>query len=288
MDPVVVHVIVKGSQAEIVNGLPGLTSISLIYLSNLRHKDPPSIQLQVSAKEDPAIAQIGPLIANALAATEAEMASLTKPSVAVSYSRGTASELFKRSVIVQTDYGVYCCKPAEKSPPGCAGSEPQGSAKTPSPVAVKGEATYSNTPLTRYTFHAGAGIFVGPLHGDPPAKVDSNTYVSDPVNRAITFAGVAIHKKFDSTAAIPTRAEKIAFITAAVLTPAAGLYAGPSVGWRGFAFTGGYAAIWVHNAPMGSKLGDPVKPESDGGPKEQLVLRPAHGIVVGATYVFGS
>ena len=112
--------------------------------------------------------------------------------------------------------------------------------------------------------------------------IDSGSFVSDPMPRAATLAGITWHAKFDSTTPEPTPAERHGFFTGAVLTPSAGVAAGYSYGWRGFSLLGGFGVIWVKSADKNDRVNTAV------GDTEALVLRPAYGFLFGGSYTFGS
>jgi hypothetical protein len=98
------------------------------------------------------------------------------------------------------------------------------------------------------------------------------------------MVGAAFHWRFDPMAAVPGFWEKFAIVGAATVTPAGGLYVGPSFGWRGFSVTAGRVWMWFRSPPAGFSLGDEVKKR---GNEEQLVYGGVRAWMVGATYVFG-
>lgn len=147
-------------------------------------------------------------------------------------------------------------------------------------VPVK--ATYTNTPLSALTFSTLAGALVGTVNGPERMKVDSGSYASDPLGRAVTMVTLMFHKPFDSTLSEMSRAERWAGYAGAVLTPAAGIGAGVSIGIiRGLSANVGYAWVWVPTSANGAPAGTAVP--SDG---KQLIHKMNHGLFVGGGYVF--
>jgi hypothetical protein len=178
---------------------------------------------------------------------------------------------FKRSTITESDFIERTIDGKEKR----------------EPVEYAGEIALSNVPRSWVQLQAGVGLLTGKLHGAIPAKIEDDAYVSDPIGRTATIAGASFHAPFDATTPQASPAERIGFVAGAVLTPAAGIYLGPSFGWRGFSLTVGSAWMWVHTPADSFAVGDDVKKKADGGPEEQLKYGRVRAWLIGGTYVFG-
>jgi hypothetical protein len=137
------------------------------------------------------------------------------------------------------------------------------------------------TGPVEFTF--GTGVLVGDLYGDANVKVDDYVYITDPIGRGLTTAGIAIHlKKYDRTRPSPTLAERFAVLAGGTITPAGGLALG--VSWmlvRGVAVNAGVASLLVHRAKDGLGIGAVARPLQS--PFETGV---SHAWFLGANYTF--
>ena len=274
-EPVILHMLLKvdGLVIREVSALPGVRALSWVYLTD-DEQDVPRIQIRSTAVENPLIGQIGPLI-EAAAGGFPQRSSLTAgnppPTFPVIAWRADDVQLpFKRATIAETDFVSQMVK--EKGEPAKA-------------KQVSADVEFSNVPPSYITVHAGIG-WLGGFSGAKPAKIDDDKYISDPLNRVATIAGVALHLPFDSTTPTPTFKERLGLVVAGVVTPAGGWYIGPSYGWRGFSVTAGLASMWVHTTPADFKIGGSVKP-NDSGDVDQLVFGKVRAWMIGGTYVFG-
>jgi hypothetical protein len=120
------------------------------------------------------------------------------------------------------------------------------------------------------------------VRGAQRSTVEDGAYTSNPIARAATLAGVTLHMPYDSTLPAPSTRERVGFMVGAILTPAAGIYVGPTAGWRGFSITVGLGTVWVETTPDDKKIGDAVVTTGD-----QLVHKPARMLMIGGSYVFG-
>lgn len=260
--PVIVHLLFDTTQKAVLDRstLLGVGEATWVFLSD-DVSDKAVVQLVTTPGQNPILGQLGKLVSTVVPKFHADAAPPPAPAqtfpIGISVSHATALPS-KRGTIAETDYVSYA------------------------KAQVDGSATFNDQPLTWLTVNAGAGFFAGKTHGATRAKIDSKTYVSDPLARAATYAGVTFHAPFDSSLPSPSRAERCGIVLAAVLTPAAGVYAGPTCGWRGLSFTVGWAELWI-NVPPGSKqINDPVEGQ------EKLASGRAGRILISATYAFGS
>ncbi len=269
--PTIVRVILRrdGEVVSETSGFTGVEKATWVYLAGTQ-ADVARIQLIVTPLENPLIAQLGPFAAavagggaklmmeGTSAATERKLDMFVSVArdVAIPFKRATISE----SAFVSTVY---------KS----------------SGVELSQDTSFSNVPSSMITLHAGVGVLTGRLNGAKPAKVEDSKYVSDPLNRAATLAGVAVHFPFDSAAPEPSWQERLALVFGAVLTPAAGVYVGPSFGWRGFSLTAGRAWMWAHTTPDGFSIGEDAT-KKEGTKAGELAYGKVSAWMIGGTYVF--
>ena len=147
-------------------------------------------------------------------------------------------------------------------------------------VAVS--ATFANTPRRKVALSTVAGGLIGSVKGPERMKVESGAYASDPLGRAVTMAAVMFHKPFDSTLSNMSVAERLAGYLGAVLTPAAGVGAGVSIGIiRGLSANVGYAWVWVPTSANGGAAGTAAPTGA-----RQLSHKMNHGWFIGGGYVF--
>lgn len=182
---------------------------------------------------------------------------------------------FQRASVLESGSLTVNCDPAGSS--AALAACPRG--KNALDVAIV--TTYAAVPKTRIDFTAVAGAVVGPYRGHLRMKVDAGRYASDPAAHGITMAAVAMHvRPYDSTLPAISMPERWSVLVGGVLTPAAGIGAGVSVGViRGFAINAGEMLIWV---PTGSSPGA-IAPDGS----NQLRHRYAYGTFVGASYRVG-
>ena len=272
--PVVLHVILqqKGEEVSALRSLPGISSATWIYLTD-DASDQLRMELVSTAVENPLIGQLGALAGKVIGALPMKFSSTQKqavapPSQAMRFSRAVNVNLpFKRGSVTETLY-------VQRTVGG-------------KPVQYDAKTVFENVPSSWLTLHAGVGVLTGTLHGASPAKVEDDNYASEPLKRAATLAGVAFHSPFDSTSPAPTWEERVGFVTAAVITPAVGIYLGPSIGWRSFSFTFGPAWMWTPSPPPDLKIGDEVRKPAAGSNEQQLVLGRVRALLIGGTYTFG-
>jgi hypothetical protein len=150
-------------------------------------------------------------------------------------------------------------------------------------VKVAVSTTYSNAPWTRVDLTAVAGALIGKVYGAERMKVDDGKYASDPLDRTLAMAAVAIHPlPYDASLSEMSRRERISFLAGGVLTPAPGVGVGFSVGIiRNLAANVGWALMWVPTARGGASPGD-LAP-TDG---HQLSYKWSSGLFIGGGYVF--
>jgi hypothetical protein len=280
--PMIIHVVLhRTNDRHIyeVGGFRGIGSAAWVYLTDDK-SDEIKIQLFSKPGANPLAAQIGPLAAVILPVIPPRLISKAgvappppplpppPPTSTIYYSVVDNVRLpFKRSAISESDF-IQRGTGAEAKP-------------------LDGQSTFANTPYSWLTLQAGVGVLTGKLRGATPAKIDSGAYITDVIKRSATTAGVALHWRFDPTSPRASAAESTAIVIGAVLTPAAGFYVGPSIGWRGFSFTAGRTWMWVQTTPEGYSIGDAVKKPSEGGPNPQLVYRRLRTWMIGGIYVFG-
>jgi hypothetical protein len=259
--PVIVHLLFDATKGAVLNRstMLGVSAATWIFVTD-DPSDRAVIQLVTTPGQNPIFGQLGKLVSTVVPKIGGEKgdASSGKQLFAIGISVSDATALpSKRGTIAETDY--------------------VSSGKT----QVDGTATFDNQPLTWLTVNAGAGFFAGKPTGATRAKIDSKTYVSDPLARAATYAGVTFHAPFDASLPSPSFAERCGVVLSAVLTPAAGVYVGPTCGWRGLSFTVGWAEMWI-NVPPGSKqINDPVEGQ------EKLATGRTGRLLISATYAFG-
>jgi hypothetical protein len=288
--PSIIHVVLhRTSDKHIyeVGGFRGIGSAVWVYLTDDK-SDEIKIQLFSKPGTNPLAAQIGPLAAVILPVIPPRQVNkagvddlkgnpsllpppsppLPLPTSTIYYSVVDDVQLpFKRSAISESDF-IQRGTGSEAKP-------------------LDGQATFANTPYAWLTLQAGVGVLAGKLRGATPAKIDSGAYITDVMKRSATTAGVALHWRFDPTSPRAGAAERTALVIGGVLTPAAGIYVGPSIGWRGFSFTAGRTWMWVQTTPEGYSIGDAVKKPSEGGPNPQLVYGRLRTWMIGGIYVFG-
>lgn len=291
-DPEIVHILLRidGEQVQEVGGFPGVESVTWAYLTD-DATDVPRGQMFSKVLQNPLAGKVGPLVEKVVTNLPGTM---TRRSIGAVAPENLAGELEgdagKRPAKTVTVWTVPTTLPARRASVGADVylQRTVDGEKKPEQKEYAGEVTFANTPRSWVTLHAGFGVLTGKLRGASPAKIDEKEYVDDPLKRAATFVGGAFHLPFDSSSPVPTPAERVGLVTAALLTPAAGLYVGPSYGWRGFSLTAGVALLWVQTTPAGVAVGDAVKKPADGGPEKELVYKRSHALMIGGTYVFGS
>jgi len=259
----IVHLLYDGVNGQLLNRptLLGVGEVTWIYLSDEK-SDKLVVQLSSVASDNPILGQLGKLASTIVPKFHAS-AEQPPPALPQTFpifiSISSTTELpLKRGTITVTDF--------------------VGRDKT----QIDGTATFNNTPRTWMTVNAGAGVFAGKTVGAQQAKIDSKTYVSDPLARGATFAGVTFHAPYDGSQPKPDRAERIGFVVAAVLTPALGIYVGPSCGWRGLSLTAGWAEMWVNVPPKPKQINDPVEGQ------EKLGTGRTGRFLIAVSYAFGS
>jgi hypothetical protein len=309
--PALVHIVMEKSAEETrpLHDLLGHTTIHWLYITDDDCDETPVVELSVTKTVNPAIASAGALAKTIITAvpttgaahgpglasvahTESLMPSLPPPVPACSqnkpagdrvhlslgeaelpYDRGTVTEALYLRRILRNDDGQWLKDD---------GKTPATFEKDAGWAQVEGSAEFTSTPLSFVTFHAGAAILTGTISGARQMKIDSKTFVSDPMKRATTLAGVSWHLPFDGTEPSPSKKESIGLFTGAVLTPAVGVSIGGVYSWRGVGAFVGWGWMWVNTAPGNLIEGAAV---ADGA---TLVMKPASGLLLGATYTFGS
>jgi hypothetical protein len=238
--------------------LLGVGVATWIYASD-EPSDEAVVQLSSVSVQNPILGQLGKLastIVPKLPATEPSVRAAQTFPIFLSTSPPTPLPL-KRARITETD------------------------SVDRSGAQIEGTATFNNQPRTWLTVNAGAGAFAGKATGDAQTKIDNKTYVSDPLARGATFAGVTFHHPYDGSEPQPSRAERYGLVVAAVLTPALGVYVGPSYGWRGIALTAGWAEMFVNVPPTPNQIGDPVENH------DRLATGRAGRLLIAVSYAFG-
>ena len=256
----VVHLLYDATQTRIVEQftLLGVRDATWIFLSD-HEADKAVVQLMSVRVQNPVLGQLGKLVSTIVPKLPA--AGFLRPQGAfpVFVSMSSAAPLpFTRATVSETDF------------------VDAGTAQ------IDGSATFVNQPRTWLTVTAGAGVFAGPRAGDEQAAIENGMYVSDPLSRGGTIAGVTFHAPYDSSRPTPSRAERFGVVLAAVLTPALGVYVGPSYGWRGLAVTAGWAQMWIAVPPKPKQINDPVEDH------EQLATGTSGRWLIAVSYAFGS
>lgn len=258
--PAVVHLLYDAVRRTLLDHttLLGVDAATWIYASDER-SDTVIVQLSSTPVQNPILGQLGKLASTIVpklpAAGPQAQPERTSP-IFVSVSPRTPLP-FKRAIISETDFVDR------------AGTQ------------LTGTAAFDNQPRTWLVLHAGAGVFAGKAAGASPAKIEDHTYVSDPLSRGATFAGVTVHAPYDRSRPEPSRSERIGIVIAAVLTPSLGIFVGPSYGWRGISVTAGWAEMFVGAPSQGRQIGDPVEDH------EALATGRAGRVLIGVGYGFG-
>ena len=162
----------------------------------------------------------------------------------------------------------------------------QAAVAAPAPLQVTGSATIANAPLVHFRFMAFVGALVGQMYGGDQVtpNTTSKLYDANRVSRGMTMAAVAYSPvAFDSTSTAMSWAERFSVIAGPLLTPAAGVAGGISIGLiRGFALSGGMAWLVLGRGPDGQQAGDPL-------PATGRVLTSglSRSWFLGGNYVFG-
>ena len=141
------------------------------------------------------------------------------------------------------------------------------------------------TPIrTWISFTLVTSVLVGEFRGDERLKMDQYVYVSDPLSRGLTMAGVALHpKKYDNTESSPSAAERFAVLVGGVITPTGGVGIGASwMAARPVSLNAGLAVLLVNTAKDGKKALD--VPTDLASPLKTGV---AYAWLVGANYNLG-
>jgi hypothetical protein len=256
--PVVVHLLYDVTRRAVVERptLPGVDAATWIYLSD-EAAGRAVVQLFSTEVRDPVLGQLGKLASTIVPKFRGAAAppAQTFP-IFVSASPATALP-FKRATIAETDF--------------------IDEGKT----QADGSVAFANQPRTWLTVNAGAGVFSGTRTGDERAKIEGKTYVGDPLARGATFAGVTFHVPYDGSRPRASAAERLGVVVAAVLTPSFGIYAGPSLGWRGLALTAGWAVMWVNVPPPSKRIGDVADSH------ESLATGRTGRALIAVSYAFG-
>jgi hypothetical protein len=259
----VVHILYDATERAVRSqpALLGVDAATWIYFSDDKN-DRAVVQLSSLEVQNPILGQLGKLASTIVPKLPAA-ASLRPRGVVQTYpiygSVSPATPLpFRRATITESDFV------AENK------------------TQIDGSATFSNQPRTWLTVNAGAGGFVGKTTGPTPVTIDNKAYVSDPLARGATFAGVTFHAPYDAGATKPSRAEHFGVGVAAVLTPALGIFVGPSYGWRGLAVMAGWAEMLVDVPPAPKQVNDAVEDH------ERLATGRVGRALVAVSYAFGS
>jgi hypothetical protein len=258
--PVVVHLLYEAAQRVVLNQptLLGVDAATWMYLSDDR-AGKAIVQLSSVEVPNPILGQLGKLASTIVPKFRAAATPTPPQTFRIFFSASPATALpFRRATIAEADFIE------------------EGN------TAIDGSASFTNQPRTWLTVNAGAGAFVGRRTGAERAKVESKTYVSDPLPRGATFAGITVHAPYDGARPKPSPAERIGLVIAAVLTPAIGVYAGPSVGWRGLSLTAGWAVLWVDVPPAPKQVNDAVEGH------ERLATGRSGRALIAVSYAFGS
>ena len=267
-DPTLIHIPVRKKSDtawELITDLGGATSAVWMYLSD-DARDVPRTVLVSTKIEHPILAQLG---AFSKAVLEA-IPMVRPPSVTTSevhVRTATVVLPFRRSNIVESDYLQVAGTDAYKE--------------------ITGGVTLSNTPATWINLNAAAGVLTGRLRGAERVKVEDDKYASDPLPRTAVLVGATFHLPYDAGRPVPSARERVGLFLGVLVTPAAGFFAGPSVGWRGFALTAGYARMWIDTAPGGRTPGEAAVTGDDLVNGQQLVRGTTSALLIGGTYVFG-
>jgi hypothetical protein len=152
------------------------------------------------------------------------------------------------------------------------------------PERLTGEATFSNIPLTRWSFGVLASFALQASTSGPRVKVGNDgKLVADPLERQMTLFVVNFAPKgFDPDAKPMMLSERIRPFAGVVATPDFGLGAGVSVGiWKGVGFNIGGALLFVPSLRGGDQIGDvPSQPNDTFGAAR------ATAWFIGASYNF--
>lgn len=155
-------------------------------------------------------------------------------------------------------------------------AEAQAPAQPSTSTGASADRTWINFTLV-------TAVLVGEFRGDEHLKMDEYVYVSDPLSRGLTMAGVALHpKKYDSSRSSPSAAERFAVLVGGAITPTGGVGVGAS--WtvaRPVSLNAGLAVLLVSTAKNGKKALD--VPADLASPLETGV---AYAWFVGANYNF--
>jgi len=269
--------------SQTLRGVDTVTVVVIVGSDEAKRMKSIDLTLMSSKVENPLAAQVPEFIKTIVAAqatplpirrqgvNDSLMLGGTPPDLAI-YTSGKLKLPFKRATIVESGSAVFTKE-------GAAASDEKPEANVKAAVNV----TYANKPTSLVELQAIAGAFVGKVGGHEKMKVDDEKYASDPLNRALTMAAVAVHFAPYGDTEKTSELQRWAFLTGGVLTPAPGVGFGLSRRvLSNFAVNAGWAAIWVPTAPGDRKPGDAVV--TDG---KQLVFRWSSGVFIGGGYTFG-
>ena len=127
-----------------------------------------------------------------------------------------------------------------------------------------------------------AGLTIGDMTGSQRVKLDNKLYTTDPLSVGLTAAGVTLHFPYDALSANPSVQEIFGLFLGGTITPAGGLAAGLSIGWRGVAFVWGHAWFRVQAMPADKVLGD----SAPTGGAAQFTYDVTKSWFVGGSYAF--
>ena len=254
----IVHVLHRSKNADFGSTtLPGVKAINWIYITD-NSDDRIVTQATITPSSNPIVAQVGGL----LGALEKPLEKSQGPPIATPLQVWVAPSvplMFKRGTIAANDY-----------------------VSTKVGKQIAGTFALTNTPATWITANAVAGLTIGDMTGSQRVKLDNKLYTSDPLSVGLTAAGVTLHLPYDALSANPSAREIFGLFLGGTITPAGGLAAGLSIGWRGVAFVWGRAWFRVQTMPADKVLGDAAPT----GGAAQFTYDVTKSWFVGGSYAF--
>jgi hypothetical protein len=151
-----------------------------------------------SRVEHPALAQVGPFASALIGAFPLHVHTIvgvTPPEPCTLDSKVRVHEaaaplIYRRGTINATVYIQRIHRTKERQKFLTPKDDETTDAAEAAWIQLAEDSAFANTPLTRFTFNAGAAIFTGTLWGAKQMAIDSGQFISDPTPRAATLAGI--------------------------------------------------------------------------------------------------